>query len=134
MQVRLQVFKVKLAAERRAVVQQMQVTVGEIDDARAIWPFDPRFARVPFIGHHPVEYLASRRYLVNLKRQIAAQNIQRLAHAFAGNAAAKRIEMPHERMHPWPRLRQRVCAIGRGDCRLGLGFGLGRCCYGRVHG
>ena len=82
--------------DRRAVAEDVEGGVGNVDDAVAARPVDPRRAESPFSGNDPVEDLRSRRRLDDLERDVAAEDGERVADTVPGQAPGDREELAHQ--------------------------------------
>ena len=76
----------------------MQVVAAEIDDPLAAGILHIGVADVPFARHRPVEHRGAAGDFVHIERDLLLQARQRLAKAVAGDAAADRVELLHQRV------------------------------------
>ena len=77
----------------------MQVVGAKVDDPIALRILDVRIADIPFSRHDPVEDLGARCHLVDVERNLFADNAQRLPDTIAGDAAAQRKQSTDELVH-----------------------------------
>ena len=97
------------AADGGAVVQDVQVAVGEVEDHAAVRVLDPGLAHRPFPRHGPVEHRRPGRHLAAAKADLAVDDVEGVADAGTGQAAADRVELRGERVD----LRAEIGALRR---------------------
>ena len=97
MDVRAQFLEGDHGVDRRAVAEDVQGRIGDVDDPGAVRAVDPGAAEVPLPGHDPVEDRRAGRRLDDLEGQLAAERRERRAHAVAGEAAREREQLSHQR-------------------------------------
>jgi hypothetical protein len=71
----------------------VQVAGLEVDHSPAAVVGHPGVPDVPLAWHRPVEHLGAAGHLVDLKVDLAADDLQGLAHTVAGDAATDRVEV-----------------------------------------
>ena len=94
----LELFESDPAAERGAVVEQLQVVAGGVGDAPAVGRRDVRFSQPPLARHRPVEDRRAGRDLVDVECDLLGEDRQALADAVARDAARNREEARGERV------------------------------------
>ena len=87
---------------RHAVADHMEIGFLEVHDAVAGGVLHPRVTDVPFVRDRPVEHRDAGRNLVEREWKTTADPAERFAHAVAGDAAAKRIELLDAGVHLSP--------------------------------
>ena len=108
--------------KRGAVVDQMQVVVGNVHHLAAVRPLDPRGPHHPFLRHLPVEDLRAGGDFGDRERNVMSNGGQRVAHALPGDAAQHRVELGAEGVHGGALPRGLAGKRGRGQQGRG-GFG-----------
>ena len=82
--------------DRRAVAEQMQGRVREVDDTLSARPGDPRLPDRPLAGHGPVEDPGPRRGLDDLEWHVPPKRRERGANTVPGQAARQRKQLAHQ--------------------------------------
>ena len=98
--------------DRRAVAHQMQVVVGEVDQAPAGGVGDPGALHAPLVGHHPVQHRRATGHFMHRQRRDGSQGLQGGAVRRAGQAAAQRKQRFQRLLELWGH-------VGRGRARGG---------------
>src|SRR5262245_7181163 len=88
------------AADGHAVVDDVQVRALEVDDLLASSVLDPGVADVPLAGNGPVEDLCAGPDFLDFEWDDVADSAQRLAETITRDAAADRVKLRDEAMHP----------------------------------
>jgi hypothetical protein len=88
----------------RAVVQDVEARVGEVDHTLPVRPVDPGGPDVPLVRDDPVENMGPGRCLDDLERNVSADEPKRLTEPLARDAPTEREHLSHSRM-------DRVCCF-----------------------
>jgi hypothetical protein len=95
-QVLAKLVQVDLRVDRRAVSEEVQRRICDVDDARSVRRSDPGLADVPLPRQRPVEDLCAGRQLDGLDGHLPSEPRERLSHTVPREAARDRKELAHE--------------------------------------
>ena len=82
--------------ERNAVIHDVQIRALKIDDSLAARILHVGVADIPFARHGPIEDLCAAGHFVNRERDVPLDDLERLAKAIAGDAAADGKELGNQ--------------------------------------
>ena len=99
---RAQGLERQLGVNRCAVVQNVQVTAFEVDDAFSLRVLDEPVANVPLSWDRPVEHLRAGRHLRDLERDVLADSTKSVSDAVSRDTSADRIELRYKCVHLLP--------------------------------
>jgi hypothetical protein len=87
---------------RLAVLEDMKVVGGKINNARAVKASNVSLPYVPLVWYRPIERWSPRGNLIKLERDVALKGRQGLPYAISGDAAANWEELLGKRHHDFP--------------------------------
>src|SRR5580658_8208064 len=82
--------------DRSAVVQNVQVRLLKINDARSVGPLHVSVSNIPFLGNRPVKNGSARRHFKNFKWNLLLDQSEGSPDPVSSYAPANRIELRRE--------------------------------------